>query len=239
VKGSTRWAIGCAATVVAFLVGGYALMASFFATAGCPIFRPGDLGAGIAGERLELAVSGLPGVVESRIQLSSDMCESTLDVRVTFDQAATSDQVAAVVRRTVDGLQAPELVEFDGDASFRHDRGPDPAFYDGWFNLRWSQDTRSPAGSLLGEERAWADLHERYPGSHMSVANHFGTWEREVTVLLPDGDSADAVSEAFGVLRGLPFPVRDEMSWQVCIIDDPAHLTVRSCEQIEGALPLE
>jgi hypothetical protein len=239
VKSSTRWAIGLAATVVAFLVGGYALMAWLFAAAGCPIFRPGDLGAGVAGERLERAVSGLPGVVESRIQLSFDMCEPTLDVSVTFDQAATSDQVAAVMRRTVDGMQTPELAEFAGTATFHHERGPDPAFEDGWFRLRSVEATRIPAESLLDEGQAWADLSERYPGSEVAVVNRWGTWEREVTVPIPDGDNANAVSEAFGVLRGLSFPERDKMSWKVCITDDPTYRTVRSCEQVEGALPPE
>jgi hypothetical protein len=245
VKSSTRWAIGCTATVVALLVSGYALVAWVLAAAGCPIFRPGDIGASVAAARLDRSVTTLPGVsdvFEPDIRLSASACESELQVNLTFDQAATTDQVAAVLRRTVDGMQTPELAGFAGDVTFRlDDRGPDPAFEDGWFNLRWMQATRIPADSMLDEERAWVDLYKRYPGSKVALVNRWGTWEREVTVLIPDGDNTDAdpVSEAFGVLRGLSFPERDVMSWQVCVTDDPTYRTVRSCEQVEGALPPE
>lgn len=238
-KSARRWAIGCTATVGALLVGGFALVGSFLADQGCPILRPGDLGAGAAAARLERAVAALPGVLEPDVRLSPDTCESQLHVRVAFDRAATADQIAAVVRHAIEGMQNPELAGYAATATFRvDDRGPDPVLEDGWFSLRWVEATRIPVQSLLDEGRAWADLSTRYPGSTVAVVNRWGPWEREVTVAV-HGDDADAVPAAFGFLRGLPFPERDEMSWQVCPTDDTTHPRLGSCEQVEGALPPE
>jgi hypothetical protein len=195
---------------------------------GCSAERLGDeVAARASAMWLDAAVGRLDGVRESNIKYIG--CRDASFATVVFDSTAGSDEVAAVARRTIDGLRGSEFAGVDWSLTFAYDFSAIKARHTaGAFSLATTVNLSGdldgiavpPAEDLLAEVRAWVELNARYPAARVELNSANATdWDRRVEIWGIEPGSAAAV---FDGLKEFGLPERDEMAWSVCTSPTPS-----------------
>lgn len=240
---SRVWKIVLAVVAVPVVIG--ALIAvQIVNERGCSAERLGDeVAARASAMWLDAAVSRLDGVRESAITYFG--CRDVSTAVVVFEPTAGPDEVAAVARRTIDGLRGSAFAGVDVSLLFSYNMAAITAHHRaGAFSLSTTANligdldglALPPAGDLLAEVRAWAELTARYPRATVELGSGNVTyWDREVAVW---GIEPGSVVAVFDVLKELGLPERTEMGWSVCTSPIPSSPRERTTTSFTVAGPL-